>query len=97
MHTTIVKLYSLANAIGAAAENNNFSLIGNLAFIFMAFFESRIEIRCLCLKLSAAGIHHFINPCDACGFSFFINFLLASILNNTRNLLITKSMYLGPL
>ncbi len=57
--TAVVELNSLPDAIGAAAENDDFLLICRSGFVFL--FVGRIKIRCEAFKLRGASVDALID------------------------------------
>src|SRR3989442_14239287 len=72
MTTTIVKLNSLADAIGTTAQDHNLLLIARrrLAFLFI----SRVKIGSIRLKLGSARIHTLEDGNDLMGLALPPNF-----------------------
>ena len=54
-----------------------------------------VEVGGLCLKLSTAGIHHFIYPPYSLIFPVFIHFFRGTVLHQLGNLLIAETHFLG--
>ena len=102
MHAAIIEFDALADAVGSASQYDDLFLIGNNAFVARKFifvnrfaFKGRVEVRCLGLELSAAGIHHLIHTGQSHRFSFFIDGFLVFLLYDVGDLLIAEAKQFG--
>ena len=58
MDTAVIKLNSLADAVGAATEDDDFFSVGFLSLVFL--LVGRIIVGCIGLEFGSTGIHQFI-------------------------------------
>ena len=63
MAAAVIKLNSLPNTVGPAAQNHDFFFGGRRGFVFL--FVGRIEVRGIAFELGSAGVHALVHRLHA--------------------------------
>ena len=77
MDTTVVKLNSLTNPVGAATENHNLLGLGQCDFVVPTVVGG-IVVRSIRFKLGSAGVDESITWDELVAFAFSSDFVLSS-------------------
>src|SRR5215216_5218677 len=75
--TTVVKLDSLPDPVWAGTENHDLASIGWRGFVFT--LVSRVKIRCVRFKLSAARVDAFVNRNDSQTLAILTHFVFRTL------------------
>ena len=73
----VVKLNSLPDAVGPAAQNDDFLLLGRRGLVF--FFVGRVQIRRVAFEFRGAGVHALVDRRDAVLLAQMPNFFLRAL------------------